>query len=52
MVAVWHMLSTGQPYEDLGSDYFEKRRDPQRQAQHHIKKLAELGFTATLEPAA
>ena len=52
IVAVWHILSTGQSYQDLGADYFEKRRDPDRQAQNLVKKLAELGFTATLEPAA
>ena len=52
IVAAWHMLSTGQSYEDLGGDYFEKRRDPDRQAQQLVNKLAALGFTATLEPAA
>jgi len=51
-VAIWHMLTTGQPYHDLGGDLFEKRRDPEREAQRLIRKLADLGFNATLEPAA
>ena len=25
---VWHLLSTGEMYEDLGEDYFTKRQDP------------------------
>ena len=45
-------LSTGQPYHDLGPDHFEQRQDPQRQAERLVKKLAELGYTATLRPAA
>ena len=47
-----HLLTTGETYQDLGGDYFEKRRDPQRQVQHLVRKLAELGYQATLEPAA
>lgn len=51
-VAVWHMLTTGQPYQDLGGAYFDQRRNPERQAQHLVHKLAQLGYTATLEPTA
>ena len=28
--AIWHMLTTGEIYSDLGGDYFT-RRDPERQ---------------------
>ena len=28
LVAAWHMLSTGQIYEDLGADWFQRRRNP------------------------
>jgi len=52
MVATWHILSTGQTYHDLGPGHLEQRRDPKRQADHLIKKLAELGYTATIEPTA
>jgi transposase len=52
IVAAWHLLTTGETYQDLGGDYFETRRDPQRQAQHLVRQLAELGYQATLEPVA
>ena len=52
VVAAWHMLSTGEPYNDPGGDYFQKRFDPQRQAQRHIAALAAMGYTVTLTPAA
>ena len=32
LCAIWHMLSTGELYRDLGGDYFRKR-DPERQIQ-------------------
>ncbi len=48
---VWHLLSTGEVYEDLGEDYFTKRQDPQRRARRLIAQLEELGFTVTLEAA-
>jgi transposase len=51
-IAIWHILTTGETYQDLGSDYFEKRRDPEREAQHLVRKLAQLGYQATLEPVA
>jgi len=48
---VWHLLSTGEVYEDLGEDYFTKRQDPARRARRLIAQLQELGFTVTLETA-
>ena len=52
IVAVWHMLSTGETYHDLGPDHFQKRRDPEQQAQRLVRQLADLGYQATLQPAA
>ena len=26
LTAVWHILTTGQPYQDLGGDYYTRRR--------------------------
>jgi transposase len=51
-IAIWHILTSGETYQDLGGDYFQKRRDPQRQAQHLVRQLAELGYQATLAPVA
>ena len=32
LVIIWNMLSTGRPYEDLGTAYFEHHADPDREA--------------------
>jgi transposase len=45
---VWHLLTTGQIFEDLGDDYFQSRRDPERQARRLIAQLQELGFDVAL----
>ena len=49
----WHLMNDPNlHYQDLGPDYFKQRQDPARQADHLVRRLAELGFKATLEPAA
>ena len=45
--AVWHMLTTGETYRDLGGDYFT-RRDPERQTRRLLAQLERLGHTVTL----
>ena len=47
---VYHkLLSTpGARYEDLGPDYYERRRDIRRQIAHHVGKLGSPGFEVTL----
>ena len=45
--AIWHMLSTGETYRDLGADYFTQR-DPQRQTKRLVKQLQRLGHHVTL----
>src|SRR4051812_20217601 len=45
--AIWHMLSTGETYRDLGADYFTQR-DPERQTKRLVKQLQRLGHTVTL----
>jgi transposase len=50
---VWHLLSTGEHYQDLGADYFQRRRDPERQTRRLVDQLERLGYSVTLtEPAA
>ena len=46
---VWHLLSTGEVYTDLGEDYFTNRQDPERRARRLVAQLEELGFTVTLQ---
>jgi transposase len=51
LCACWHMLSTGELYDDLGGDYFQ-RRDPERAAKRLIAQLEALGHTVTLQKVA
>lgn len=45
----YHLLKSGQPYSDLGADYFDKL-DTERVQRHHIKRLQQLGYEVTLTP--
>jgi transposase len=47
---VYHKLlsSPGTRYQDLGPDYYERRRDTRRQIARHVGKLGALGFDVTL----
>src|SRR3954453_18900226 len=49
--AVWHILSTGELYNDLGGDYYP-RRNPERQTKRLIAQLERLGHHVTLEQQA
>jgi transposase len=48
---IWHLLSTGEVFEDLGDDYFQRRHDPDRQARRLVAQLEELGFSVTINAA-
>jgi transposase len=48
--ACWHMLTTGELYNDLGSDYYA-RRNPERAARRLVAQLERLGHTVTLQEA-
>jgi transposase len=52
LVIIWHVLATGKPYGDLGADYFDRRTDPDREAQRLIARLQALGHRVTVEDAA
>ena len=49
--ACWHMLSTGELYNDLGGDYYT-RRNPQRQTRRLVAQLERLFHTVTLQETA
>ena len=51
LTACWHMLQTGELYNDLGGDYFA-RRDPERTTKRLVAQLEHLGHIVTLEQAA
>lgn len=48
--AIWHMLSTGETYRDLGADYYTTR-NPERQTRRLVAQLERLGHHVTLEEA-
>jgi len=41
---IWHMLTTGECFTDPGADYFQRRRDPQREADRLVRQLHAPGF--------
>jgi transposase len=51
LIACWHMLQTGETYNDPGGDYYQ-RRDPQRITKRLVAQLERLGHTVTLQEAA
>lgn len=53
LVILWHLMADPtQRYVDLGADYYERRRDPERETRRLVAKLAALGYNATLEAIA
>ncbi|MCA1701061.1 MAG: transposase, partial [Actinobacteria bacterium] len=51
IVAAWHMLTTGEIYNDPGADYFDRRVDPERKIKRLIAQLEGLGQRVVVEPA-
>ncbi len=49
LTVAWHMLQTGELYNDLGNDYFAKQ-DPERAANRLVRQLEKLGHSVTLQP--
>ncbi len=49
LTAAWHMLQTGELYNDLGGDYFT-RQNPDRTTKRLVRQLQALGHNVTLEP--
>jgi transposase len=53
LVIIWHLLSDPQAqFTDLGSDFYDKRLDPERRKRTYIHQLEALGYKVTIEPAA
>ena len=48
LILVFHILSTGQPYRDLGPTFYD-RRDQRRAVERYTKRLAALGFVVDLK---
>ena len=53
LVIIFHLLSNPDTrYHDLGSDFYDNRIGPDRKKRNHVRQLAALGYTVTLQPAA
>lgn len=52
MVIIWNVLASDSPYTDLGSGFYDRRNDPERETRRLIAKLEALGHSVTIEPAA
>ena len=52
LVIAWHLLSRGEPYTDLGADYFVKRQTHQAYRDRLVRQLERMGHKVTLEPSA
>src|SRR6266850_1772568 len=50
LTAVYQVLRTGQPYTELGVDYFD-RLDASRIERDHVRRLEQLGYSVTLSPS-
>jgi transposase len=51
LAIIWHMLPRNEPYRDLGADYFDRLNTSNKQ-RAYVRKLEQLGFKVTLQPAA
>ena len=49
LVSIWHMLSRWEPYQELGSDYYDQRRKDSK-VSYLTKQLTRLGFVVQLDP--
>jgi len=53
LVIIWHLLADPDArYTDLGSDFYDRRSNPERRKRAHVHQLEALGYKVTLEPAA
>ncbi len=48
LFTIWHLLSSGQLFEDPGADYFERRHDPAVEAKRLALRIEALGFDVSL----
>ena len=50
LIGCWHILHDGIDWNELGSDYFDRRQDPDRLARRKLNELRSLGWTITTHP--
>jgi transposase len=52
LVIVWELLSRGVEYEEMGFDYFDRRRETEAHKRRLIRQLEAMGLVVTVAPAA
>jgi len=52
ILIIWHVLTEGVPYTDLGADFYTRRIDPQQETRRLIARLQALGHKVTIDQAA
>jgi transposase len=52
IVIVWHLLAADCTYDELGTDFFERRTNTEARQRQLVRQLEALGNKVTLEPAA
>lgn len=52
LIAVWHILDSGQPYHDLGDDHRRQRRNNTKRHNRMVHELRAAGYTITAPDAA
>ena len=50
LTIAWHLLSTREPYNDLGADYYLERQTPDDRQRRLTRALEGLGYDVTLTP--
>jgi transposase len=50
LIGCWHILTDNTDWNELGSDYFDRRQDPHRLARRKLNELRSLGWTVTTHP--
>jgi len=48
VIIAYHILRTGEPYQELGGDYYDQRNKP-RITRRLVQRLTRMGFKVTLE---
>jgi transposase len=48
----WHLLTNGALYDDPGARFFELRHDPAVEAKRLQRRIEDLGFEVSINPAA
>jgi len=52
LIAAYHILEQKVPYQELGADYFDRRRTHEQRTRRLVRQLEQLGHTVTLKPVA